>query len=105
MGLGPSFVSIRQYISHGFVFVNGRELTISSSFLKPGDVISIKKPFPSHWKLLWSVLLKNKQFPKHPVQHLEINYKLCQAIVLFQPQQIYYPCQFQLQSVLRFLSR
>jgi ribosomal protein S4 len=105
MGLGPSFVSIRQYISHGFVFVNGRELTISSSFLKPGDVISIKKPFPSHWKMLWSVLLKNKQFPKYPVQHLEINYKLCQAIVLFQPQQIYYPCQFQLQSALRFLSR
>jgi len=105
MNLGPSFISIRQYINHGFVFVNGRKLNISSSIMKPGDLITIKKPFPFHWKTSWFSQLKQKQLIKRPVQHLEINYKLCQAIVLFPPQQIHYPCRFQLQSALRFLSR
>mmetsp|Transcript_9722 Transcript_9722/g.20192 ORF Transcript_9722/g.20192 Transcript_9722/m.20192 type:complete len:207 (-) Transcript_9722:50-670(-) len=105
MNLGPSFVSIRQYINHGFVFVNGRKISISSAVLKPGDIIKVKRPFPLHWKTSWFSMLKEKQLISHPVQHLEINYKLCKAIVLFPPQQIYYPCRFQLQSALRFLSR
>lgn len=105
MNLGPSFVSIRQYINHGFVFVNGRQLNISSSVLKPGDIITIKRPFPLHWKTSWFDMLKQKHLLKHPVQHLEINYKLCKAIVLFFPQQVYYPCHFQVESALRFLSR
>lgn len=105
MNLGPSFVSIRQYITHGFVFVNGRKLNISSSVLKPGDIITVKKPFPLHWKTSWFDMLKQKHLLKYPAQHLEINYKLCKAIVLFFPQQIYYPCQFQVESALRFLSR
>jgi ribosomal protein S4 len=105
MNLGPSFVSIRQYINHGFVYVNGRKIDVSSLILKPGDFITIKKPFPIHWKTSWVDQLKEKQLVRRPVQHLEINYKLCQAIVLFPPQQIHYPCHLQLQSALRFLLR
>jgi small subunit ribosomal protein S4 len=105
MNLGPSFVSIRQYINHGFILVNGRKLNISSSILKPGDIITIERPFPLHWKTSWFSMMEQKHLLKRPVQHLEINYKLCNAIVLFPPQQIYYPCRFQVQSALRFLSR
>ena len=105
MNLGPTFISIRQYINHGFVYVNGRKIDISSLILKPGDLITIQKPFPIHWKTSWANHLKGKQLVRRPVQHLEINYKLCQAIVLFTPQQIHYPCKLELQSAIRFLLR
>lgn len=105
MNLGQSFVSVRQYINHGFVFVNGRQLTISSAILQPGDFITIEKPFPLHWKTSWFEQLKKKQMLKRCAQHLEINYKLCCAILLFPPQQIHYPCHFQLRAALRFLLR
>ena len=105
MNLGPSFISVRQYINHGFVLVNGRKINISSVILKPGDLITIQKPFPIHWKTSWVNQLNEKRLVRRPVQHLEINYKLCQAIVLFPPQQIHYPCNLQLQSALRFLLR
>ncbi len=41
MNFAPSIRSARQMISHGFVLVNGKKVTIGSAVLKPGDTVSL----------------------------------------------------------------
>jgi small subunit ribosomal protein S4 len=91
MHIFPTIPAARQWIHHGFVFVNGKKLTIASKLLYPGDLITLKKPFSQSLRLALA-----KEGLKRNVQHLEINYKLCAAIFLFPPQQIHYPSNLEL---------
>jgi len=42
LGLANSRSAARQFVGHGHVTVNGRKVNISSSQVKPGDVVSVK---------------------------------------------------------------
>jgi small subunit ribosomal protein S4 len=42
LGLAPSRITARQYISHGHFLVNGKKNTFPSFQVKTGDVISLK---------------------------------------------------------------
>lgn len=91
-----SFQNARQFISHGGILLNHKNVNISSTLVKPGDIIQIKNPeefFQKFWAKQGSIHLKlenlvQKNRIKHP--HLEVNYNTFTGIFLFSPYQIYY---------------
>ncbi len=42
LGLAPSRIMARQFVSHGHILVNGRKVTVPSFLVKIGDVITVK---------------------------------------------------------------
>jgi len=96
MNLFPTFGATRQAIRHGFILVNGRKAQQSTRVLQPGDLIQIKTPFPIAWRAQYLQILKNRTLLKRNPLHIEINRKLASGIILYQPQQIYYPFKLNL---------
>lgn len=86
----PSLPATRQAIRHGFVFVNGRQLKQAFSLLSPGDLVSVD--FPKSLLDQFLFRAKNQEFIKRKPLHIEANLKIPSLILLFRPQQIYYPC-------------
>jgi len=73
--------SARQLISHGNVKVNGKTVKSNSLILKCGDKITIDQ---SAYPLLEYRLASNKMWVLPP-KHLQVNYKIFQILVLFNP--------------------
>jgi ribosomal protein S4 len=94
MNYFPTFGAARQAIQHGFLFINGRQIKQTTRILRPGDFIQIKKS--DSWKIRFLQHLKNQTLLKRNSQHIETNPKLAAGIILYQPQQIFYPFQFNL---------
>ena len=73
--------SARQLISHGNVNVNGNLVKNNALSLKCGDKITIKQTVQP---LLEYRLANNKMWVLPP-KHLQVNYKIFQVLVLFDP--------------------
>ena len=71
-----------------------RQIKQTTRILRPGDFIQIKKS--DSWKIRFLQHLKNQTLLKRNSQHIETNPKLAAGIILYQPQQIFYPFQFNL---------
>jgi small subunit ribosomal protein S4 len=73
--------SARQLISHGNVKVNGKVVKSNSLLLKCGDKITINQ---AAYPLIEYRLANNKMWVLPP-KYLQVNYKIFQILVLFDP--------------------
>jgi ribosomal protein S4 len=101
MNICSTFRTARQLILHKKVYVNHQCVTIPSYQVQPGDILRIA-PYDSQTfqKLALHALSffqKNSPefLPRKPF-HLEINYKTLQAVYLYPPQILFYPCHISL---------
>ena len=96
-----TFRTARQLILHEKVYVNHQCVTIPSYQLQPGDILRIAPHDPQTFQSL--ALRAASFFKKHDSEflprkpfHLEINYKTLQAVYLYPPQMVFYPCSVSL---------
>ena len=100
--LAPTFMAAKQLINHKKVFINNKVMKSPGYLLKAGDQVSLDPSAHSSVKnYLTQILKKNVFFYKS--LNFEVNYKTLQAIFLFSPQQIHYPTQIHVESVLKAL--
>ena len=97
MNICSTFRAARQLILHQKVYVNHQCVTIPSYQVQPGDILRIAPHDPQTFQTL--ALSAFTFFQKHSANslprkpfHLEINYKTLQAIYLYPPQIVFYPC-------------
>jgi len=101
MNICSTFRQARQLILHHKVYVNHRCVNIPSYEVQPGDIIRISPHDSQTFQALSRHALSfmtdhsSKVLPKKPL-HLEINYKTLQAVYLYPPQLLVYPCPVQL---------
>ena len=97
MNLCSTFRTARQLILHHKVYVNHQCVTIPSYQVQPGDILRIAPyDLQTFQTLARQALFLTKRYsprllPKKPL-HLEINYKTLQAVYLYPPQMLFYPC-------------
>ena len=94
MNFFPTFGAARQAIQHGFISINGQKIKQPTKILRPSDFIQVQKS--DSWKTSFLKSLKDSNLLKKTAQHIEINPKLAAGIILYYPQQIFYPFQFTL---------
>jgi len=70
LGVAPSRITARQYISHGHFLVNNKKVTIPSFLVKVGDIISIKSASKN---LLIFKELSNTIKKHNPPEWLEVD--------------------------------
>nr|NP_689354.1 ribosomal protein S4 [Chaetosphaeridium globosum]AAM96626.1 ribosomal protein S4 [Chaetosphaeridium globosum] len=92
MNFCSNLSTARQWINHGFIKVNFSKVTIPSMLLTNGDIVSVCKNFIPFVK---KNMQKIRVFKKHKLSHLEVNYKLCIGILLFEPQSVIFPSYFE----------
>lgn len=101
MNICSTFRAARQLILHQKVYVNHQCVTIPSYQVHPGDILRIapddSETFQKLARHALSFFKKNgsEVLPRKPF-HLEINYKTLQAIYLYPPQILFYPCHLSL---------
>jgi len=101
MNICATFRQARQLILHQKVFVNHQCVNIPSYQVQPGDIIHISPHDPETFRTLSQKAFSfvkfhsEKLLPRKPL-HLEINYKTLQAIYLYPPQLLLYPCSLNL---------
>lgn len=86
MNFCSNLSTARQWINHGFIRVNFSKVTIPSMLLINGDIVSVCKTF---------IPFVKKNMEKHKLSHLEVNYKICVGILLFEPQSVIFPSYFE----------
>jgi ribosomal protein S4 len=100
----PTLHSARQLIAHNKIYVNFHVVNTPGFRLRNGDIISI---LPGHIDFVHSNikgLLKpsNASFESHPQNsivpsyHIEVNYRTCNAVLLYEPVEIYFPYKIDL---------
>lgn len=89
-----SLAEARQLISHGFVEINGKPVTISSYTLQYGDVFSLN--LPSRTFQSFEARAEKANLLPRRSSHLEVNYKVGAGVFLFTPQQVDFPFQMTL---------
>jgi hypothetical protein len=98
MGFFSSFRQVRQWIRYGRILVNSISVKSVNFRIKPGDFLSVKEDQKERvHKELIQKIGKKKILSIKP-QHLEINYKILAGMVLFPPQQLYYPAPLKLEG-------
>lgn len=96
MNFFSSFLQARQFIKNGSVFVNGICIRSGCYEVEPGDRISLScKTIKGFIRERIKQNFLQRKIRAMKPSHIEINYKILQGIVLFPPQQIYYPSPFQ----------
>ena len=97
MNICSTFRAARQLVLHQKVYVNHQCVNIPSYQVQPGDLIRLA-PYDSETfqtlsfqALSFVTRHSSKVLPRKPF-HLEINYKTLQAIYLYPPQILFYPC-------------
>lgn len=114
----------RQLISHGYITVNFKKVNLFNFSLISGDIIMFKldhcnnysKILTNFFKIIKKrlelvlqkkcIFITNKRNPKASVfklaksNHLEINYKAFVGILLFPLQDIYFPCELNMNQIL-----
>ena len=97
MNICSTFRGARQLVLHQKVYVNHQCVNIPSYQVHPGDIIRIAPHDPETFQTLsfhaLSFFARNssKVLPRKPF-HLEISYKTLQAIYLYPPQVLFFPC-------------
>ena len=97
MNICSTFRAARQLVLHQKVYVNHQCVNIPSYQVQPGDLIRIAPHDSEIFQTLFLHALSfvtkhsSKVLPRKPF-HLEINYKTLQAIYLYPPQILFYPC-------------
>ena len=91
MGFTTSFRQLRQWILHGKVLVNLVPVKNFNYQIEPGDIISIKESKKASVNLKLVERIGKKSIISMRPQHLEISSKILAGVLLFKPQQIYYP--------------
>ena len=97
MNVCSTFRAARQLVLHQKVYVNHQCVNIPSYQVQPGDIIRLAPHDPQTFQTLsfhafsFHARHSSKVLPKKPF-HLEINYKTLQAIYLYPPQAIFFPC-------------
>lgn len=120
---GNTFETVRQYITHKHIKVNGKEVNSPSYLLNSGDIISVVPQ--SHEYISKEVLCSFQQYlnsSKHSEEvqniddihnkykllfvpdHLDVNYNTLEGIFIHSPQidHIIYPTRIDLQSVIQY---
>ena len=101
MNICSTFRAAQQLILHQKVYVNHQCVTIPSYEVQPGDILRIAPHDPQTFQSLAlhavSFFEKHSKhsLPRKPF-HLEINYKTLQAVYLYTPQMLFYPCSVSL---------
>jgi small subunit ribosomal protein S4 len=86
----------RQLISHGKVFVNYNNVTFAGFVVSVGDIISISE---DHLELTKSIIKDNLRFNRichFKPSHLEVNYKILNIVLLYEPFKIQFPYKIEL---------
>jgi ribosomal protein S4 len=91
MGFTTSFRQLRQWILHGKVLVNLVPVKNFNYQIEPGNIISIKESKKASVNLKLIERIEKKSIISMRPQHLEISSKILAGVLLFKPQQIYYP--------------
>ena len=91
MGFTTSFRQLRQWILHGKVLVNLVPVKNFNYQIEPGNIISIKESKKASVNLKLIERIRKKNVISMRPQHLEISSKILAGVLLFKPQQIYYP--------------
>lgn len=73
----------KQLIHHGLMLLNGQVVNFPNILLQSGDLISVTAIRKNFIRL-------QKLSKRNPI-HIESNYNILDFIILFKPQQIYYP--------------
>lgn len=100
LGLAPSRIVARQYVSHGHFMVNGKKVTVPSFLAKINDIISIK---PSSKELLIFKNLSNTVKNYNPPEWLEIDKDKFEGKIKSLPQDTEMP--FDINLVVDYYSR
>ena len=120
-----TFETVRQYIAHKHIKINGKEVNSSSYILNSGDLISVTEQ--SHEYIKKEILYSFEQYlnlDKNPDElkdmdiddlhakyklllapdHLDVNYNTLEGIFIHSPQinHIIYPTKVDLQSVIQY---
>lgn len=108
MNFFSSFSQVRQCIKHGKIVVQGKLVRSTNYRVKPGQIVGLKKDDNSIREKIRKddnsireeirKHLRRKNFLNAKPSHLEVNYKLLQGLVLFSPQQVYYPTPFKIHN-------
>lgn len=83
LGLAPSRIVARQFISHGHILVNGRKVTIPSYQVKPNDKIEIR-PASRSKKIFEDLPLRLKKY--EPPAWLKLDREAAIGEVVSQPE-------------------
>ena len=86
----------RQLISHGKVFVNYNNVTFAGFIVSVGDIISISE---DHLELTKSIIkdnLRSNRICHFKPSHLEVNYKILNIVLLYEPFKIQFPYKIEL---------
>lgn len=83
--LNQTHYSCRQYISHGYILINGRRIKQPSYAVNSGDIIEISPKYYSVIKSNIQNSFKNWIVLKNNPKYLECNYKLLYGIFLNKP--------------------
>ncbi|MBU1180219.1 30S ribosomal protein S4 [Patescibacteria group bacterium] len=102
LGFTPSRGAARQFVGHGYVYVNNKKLNIPSYHAEPGDVITIN-PTKINKKLLNEVKerIKGKDAP----EWIHLDKDVLAAKIIGAPQTAEGESVFDVQSVIEFYSR
>lgn len=91
-----SISTARQLVSHGKISVNYHIVKIPSYQLKIGDIVSVS---PENLESLKAMIKLNQQanrVDESKIPHLEVNYKILNAILVGEPCQISFPYKIEL---------
>nr|YP_008816137.1 ribosomal protein S4 [Roya obtusa]YP_009755724.1 ribosomal protein S4 [Roya anglica]AGZ90394.1 ribosomal protein S4 [Roya obtusa]QIQ22963.1 ribosomal protein S4 [Roya anglica] len=81
----------RQLISHKKIYVNFQQVLNPSFLLQNGDIVSVSPTFVNLLKLTIQENFKKKRIFFEKAVHIEVNYKIFTAVMLYEPAQIFFP--------------
>jgi ribosomal protein S4 len=96
--------SARQFIVHNKIFVNFHVANTPGFSLRNGDIISILSRHVEFVQSNIKELLKptsgllesHPQYSIGPSHHIEVNYRTCNAVLLYEPVEIHFPYKIDL---------
>ena len=89
----------RQLISHRKICVNFNVVKSPSYQLRPGDIVSIAPDCLDYVKSIVKFNQQNKRFCSTNISHIEVNYKILHAILLYEPSKIHFPYKIDLDLI------
>ncbi len=101
-GIGKSKAETRQLITHGHFFLNGRRHNVPSTFVKTGDVITIK---PQSTKIKDFAKLKEAILKKKAPSHIKIDVEKLTIALEKEPNVSDLNLPFNFDTIVEFYSR
>lgn len=89
----------RQFITHGKICVNSKTVNYPAFCVSNGDIIAISPKYREHLKTIIKHNLSHNRILYTKPSHLEINYKICCIVLLYEPSQIQFPYKIDLDLI------